>query len=207
MQPTTSYLSRIRGVELLPGEMVGAILHTEQGLIAEPATAGRLLVATNRRVISVFEDRRARATMMFPAASVRGVSVRNDARRGLSWRQWASLLIGGVAIYLVLAYWLVDRLPEVIIPVINLHAVAAIIVVLIVLVGWLFWRSLTHSGGNLIQIAGVNWTIDAPCAESNDDLMAFANVVLLLQAGGSVDCIYQPPGLMGCAEWRREGDR
>ena len=187
MRTATSYLSRIRGVDLLPEERIEAILHPEQGLIAEPVGSGRLLAATNRRVISVVEDGSARVAQMYAMASVCGVGVRNDVRRGLSWLQWAVLVLGAVVAYLVLAYWLVDRLPSVIIPVINLHAVAAILVILIALAVWLLWRSMTHSGGSLIRIEGVNWSLDTPCAgECYEDSVAFANILLSMQhaAGG-----------------------
>ncbi len=193
MQTTTSYLSRIRGVELLPGERLEIILHPEQGLIAEPSGSGRLLAATSRRIISVVEDGPTRVAQMYATGSICGVSARNDIRRGLSWLQWAVLAFGSVAAYLILAYWLVDRLPSVIIPVINLHAVAAILVILIALVVWLLWRSLTHAGGSMIRIEGINWSLEAQCPnERYDDLVAFANILLLLQSTASEQNPYAP---------------
>ncbi len=186
MQTAMSYLSRIRGVELLPGERIEAILHPEQGLIAEPVGSGRLLAATNRRVISVVEEGSTRVAQMYAMASVCGVGVRNDVRRGLSWLQWAVLVLGAVVAYLVLAYWLVDRLPSVIIPVINLHAMAAILVILIALAVWLLWRSMTHSGGSVIRVEGVNWSLDVPCAaDCYEDSVAFASILLLMQHAAS----------------------
>ena len=187
MEAERSYLVRIRGVELLPGERVGAMFHTEQGLVAEPAPSGRLLVATNRRLISDDEEGQARETLMFPAASVCGASVYYDARRGLSWKQWAALLVGGLAVYLALAYWLVDRLPEVIIPALNLHAAALLLAALILLLGWLYWRSLTRPGGFVLRVAGVNWTLEVPCGAANDDLLSFANTLLRLQSAAAGD--------------------
>lgn len=182
MEIAPSFLSQVRGVELLPGESVAAFLDAEQGLTREPTSAGRLLVATNRRIISVMEEGPTRVVQMFAADTVTAVSVRNDARRGLSWRQWSVLLAGGVIAYMLLAYWLVDRLPDVVIPVINLHAMAAVLMVLIVLFGWLIWRSLTDAGGNLLRIDGWNWNLEAPCTAGNTDLIAFAGTVLRLRS-------------------------
>ena len=174
-------------MELLPGERVEAILHPEQGLITEPAGSGRLLAATNRRIISIVEGGSTRVAQMYAMASVCGVGVRNDVRRGLSWLQWAAFGFGAVAAYLVLAYWLVDRLPSVIIPFINMHAVAAILVILVFMAVWLMWRSMTHSGGSLIRIEGLNWSLDAPCASDRyEDLVAFANILLSMQHAASV---------------------
>ena len=167
---------------MLPGEHVAAFLDAEQGLTTEPTPAGRLLVATNRRVISVMEEGPSRLVQMFAADTVTAVSVRNDSRRGLSWKQWATLLVGGVVAYFLLAYWLVDRLPDLLIPVINLHAMAAVLMVLIVLLGWIIWRSLTDAGGNLVRIDGWNWNFEMPCTADNADLIAFAGILLRLRS-------------------------
>ena len=194
MQTETSYLAQIRGVELLPGERIGAILHQEQGLIAEPVGSGRLLAATNRRVISVVEEGSARVAQMYAMASVCGVGVRNDARRGISRLQWAVLAIGAVAAYLILAYWLVARLPSVIIPVINLHAVTIILVILIATAVWLLWRSMTRSGGSMIRVEGVNWSLDVPCAaDCYEDSVAFAGILLSMQHGAGGQSPYLRP--------------
>ena len=182
MDNAPSFLSHVRGVELLPGERVAVFLDAEQGLTPEPTPSGRLLAATNRRIISVVEEGPTRVVQMFAADTVTAVSVRNDARRGLSWKQWAILLAGGVLAYFLLAYWLVDRLPDVVIPVINLHAMAAVLMVLIVLLGWIIWRSLTDSGGSMIRIDGYNWSVEAPCTAGTTDLMAFAGIVLRLRS-------------------------
>lgn len=182
MHKTRSFLSHIRGIELLPGERVSAYLDPEDGKVEEPTSGGRLLVATDRRIISISEDGPTRVVQMFGPGTVSAVSVRNDARRGLSWKQWAALLAGGIAAYFVLAYWLVDRVPEVVIPVVNLHAMAAVLMVLIVLLGWIIWRSLTDAGGSILRMDGWNWTIEVPCTADSDELIAFAGVVLGLRA-------------------------
>ena len=182
MANVPSFLSHVRGVELLPEEHVAAFLDAEQGLTPEPTPSGRLLVATNRRIIAITEEGSTRVVQMFAADTVTAVSVRNDARRGLSWKQWATLLAGGVVAYFLLAYWLVDRLPDVVIPVINLHAMAAVLMVLIILLGWIIWRSLTDSGGSMLRIDGHNWNVEMPCSAGNADLIAFAGVVLQLRS-------------------------
>ncbi len=184
MRPATSYLSRIRGVDLLPGERVGALLNTENGLVAEPSKDGQLLVATDQRFISVLDSGTTQARDIFAMTSVSGVSVRNDAHRGFSWKQWASLIAGGIVVYLALAYWLVDRLPAIIIPGINLHAFALAIMILVVLAGWLFWRGFTQSGGAKMRIYGSNWNVEVDCATHYADLMEFAHLVSSMQSPG-----------------------
>lgn len=192
MVTAPSFLSHVRGIELLPEEHVAAFLDAEHGLTREPPPAGRLLVATDRRIIAVTEEGPTRVVQMFAADTLTAVSVRNDARRGLSWKQWGTLLLGGVFAYVLLAYWLVDRLPDVVIPVINLHAMAAVLMVLIVLLGWIIWRSLTDSGGSVIRIDGWNWNVEVRCTAGNADLMTFAGIILRLRTpfGASPE---QPP--------------
>lgn len=181
MEPATSYLSRIRGVELLPGERVNALFSPEKGLVAEPSKDGQLLVATDQRLISVLDNGTAQTRDIFAIESVSGVSVRNNVARGLSWKQWGTLIVGGLVVYLALAYWLVDRLPHIIIPGINLHAYALAVMALVALAGWLFWRGFTQSGGASIHINGANWNIETACATHYGELLAFAHCVLSMR--------------------------
>ena len=182
MHKSRSFLSHIRGVELLPGETVLAYLDPEDGTVDEPTPGGRLLAATDRRIISISEEGPTRMVQMFAPDTVTTVSVRNDARRGLSWKQWGALLAGGIGAYFILAYWLVDRVPLVVIPVVNMHAMAAVLMVLIVLLGWIIWRSLTDAGGSVLRIDGSNWSVEVPCTADNDELTVFAGIVLELRA-------------------------
>lgn len=182
MRPATSYLSRIRGVELLPGERVNAIFSPESGLVVEPLKDGQLLVATDQRIMGVLDNGTTQTWDTFAIGSVSGVSVRNNVPRGFSWRQWALLVAGGVFVYLALAYWLVDRLPYIIIPGINLHAFALAFMLLVVLAGWLFWRGLSQSEGAAIHIYGANWNIEVACSTRNTDLFAFAHTVSSMQS-------------------------
>ena len=182
MQPETSYLFRIRGVELVPDERVKALFCPESGMVAEPSKEGQLLVATDLRLMSMLDSGTTQTRDIFAIESVSGVTVRNDVQRGLSWKQWATLLVGGVAVYAALAYWLVDRLPEIIIPVINMHAFALAIMVLVILAGWLFWRGFTQQGGAVIRIYGSNWNVEVACSTHYGDLMEFAHSVLSMQS-------------------------
>ena len=195
-----SYLRRIRGVDLFPGETVAAILHTEQGLLPEPPAEGRLLVATNRRLISHEPggSPEPATMMMFPADTLSGVSVRGGGRRGRSWLQWLALAAGGVAIYLLLAYWLVDRLPEVaMLPIINMRLVALLLLLLLALAGVLLWRSARQSGRPRIEFAGANWTMAASCAAAESDLTAFANTLLTMREDSRAAYSGRPKGSAG----------
>ncbi len=181
MTSNASFLSRVRGVELLPGERVAALLSPDDGLLAEPPKDGRLLVATDRRFINLADSGESQIRQIFAINSVSGASVRNDVLRGFSWKQWVSLIVGGIIVYVALAYWLVDRLPQIIIPGLNLHAFALIVMILVILAGWLFWRGFTQPGGMTIHVHGVNWDVEAQCAAQYRDLMGFANALSMMQ--------------------------
>ena len=184
MHMTTSYLSRIRGVPLLPGETVSAMLDVSVGLVPEPTARGHILVATNRRLISVTTGPRASTTEMYAGDSISGLTIRDESRRGLSWWQRIMLVAGGALIYLVLAYWLVDRLPGPVIPVMNLHAVALALLALTVIIGGLIWRGATYSGGRQLRITGVGWVIELAATAPSTDLIAFATALIESRAGG-----------------------
>lgn len=204
MRADISYLARIRGLELLPGERVGAILHTERGLLPEPAAEGRLLVATNRRLISHEPGPPERALMMFPADTLCGVSVRGGGRGGRSWLQWLALAGAGAAVYLLLAYWLVDRLPEVaVLPIINMRLIALVLLLLLALAGVLLWRSARQSGRARIEFAGTNWTMGASCAAAERDLTAFANTLLAMREDSRAGYSGRPKGSAGSTSRER----
>ena len=181
MTSNASFLSRVRGVELLPGERVAALLSPDDGLLAEPPKDGRLLVATDRRFINLADSGESQIRQIFAINSVSGASVRNDVLRGFSWKQWISLIVGGIIVYVALAYWLVDRLPQIIIPGLNLHAFALIVMILVILAGWLFWRGFTQPGGMTIHVHGANWDVEAQCTAQYRDLMGFANALSMMQ--------------------------
>ncbi len=193
MPRADSYIARIRGVELLPGERVGALYTPDSGLVAEPTRAGQLLVATDQRFINIVDSGVVRVREVFDVSTISGVSVRSESKRGLSWRQWGTLIAGGIFIYVALAYWLVDRLPNIIVPVINIHAFALVIMLLVALAGWLFWRGFTQRGGAVLRVHGAGWTVEADCQAPYADGVEFARLALAMQREG-LEALRAPPG-------------
>ncbi len=166
---------------MLPGEQVSALLNPDDGTLAEPSKHGRLLVATNQRFINLGDSGDSQIRDIFTIASVSGTSVRNDVVRGFSWKQWVALVAGGLVVYVALAYWLVDRLPQIVIPGLNLHVFALIVMILVIVAGWLFWRGFTQPGGTTLRIHGTNWDVEMPCTARYSDLMEFAYALSLMQ--------------------------
>ena len=189
MQRTDSYLTRVRGIELLPNERIRCILDAAAGLTGEPTGTGQLLVATNVRLVSLPGDRPGGATQMYAMPTVAGVTVLEEPGRKFSWKQWAIWAVAGTLLYLVLSYWLVDRLPDIVIPVINMHPVALALIILLLLIGWLIRRNSVSSGGRKLLISGVSWTMEVACTADMADLITFANCVIGIGDERRDDCL------------------
>ena len=181
MTSNASFLSRIRGVDLLPCERVAAMLSPDEGLVAEPLRNGRLLVATDRRFIDLADSGDSQIRQIFAITSVYGTSVPQRCAAGVFVEAMDFADRRRAVVYVALAYWLVDRLPQIIIPGLNLHVFALIVMILVILAGWLFWRGFTQPGGMTIHVHGANWDVEAQCTSQYRDLMEFANALSSMQ--------------------------
>ena len=181
MQDGKSYLSRVRGVELLPGERVRAILDADAGLVGEPPASGTAWVATDARLICATAAAQGRATEMFALDTVSGARITDERGQGLSWGQWVMLIAAGAVIYLALGYWLADRLPGPMLPVINMNAAALVLLILLLLVGGWIWRGTARSAVRTIRVTGTNWIAETPVRAPAGDLIAFSTALLALR--------------------------
>lgn len=185
MQGGKSYLSRVRGVELLPDEQVKAILDANAGLVDKPPPAGAALIATNIRLISTAAEPHGPATEMFAMDTVNAARITDARRRGLSWGQWIMLAAVGVVIYLALGYWLADRLPGPLIPVINMNPAALGLLLLLLFIGGWIWRGATRSAIRKIRVTGTNWTAETPVKAPTADLIEFSTMLMALRPASS----------------------
>ena len=102
-QPKESYFGQIRGVGLLPDEKVTSIFSPNYGIIQEPPSEGRLLVATTQRLISYSQGQNSNETALAPVEELKGVVVKSDAAGSASMSQLVLLIGGGIFIYLVVS--------------------------------------------------------------------------------------------------------
>ncbi|MDA1219938.1 MAG: hypothetical protein O2909_10905 [Chloroflexi bacterium] len=157
-----NYLTQVREVGLLSGEKVVCLFAPETGIVPEPTTEGRLLVTTNRRIISFEEGQSAQDTMLIPIEDMKAVSVRNGSRNSLSWTQALLMIAGGLVIYLVVSYWLTTRFDGPSIPLINID-LAPLVVLLALLTGaWIAWQHYFASEGGSIRFQGSDWSFSLP---------------------------------------------
>ncbi|PKB70537.1 MAG: hypothetical protein BZY87_10450 [SAR202 cluster bacterium Io17-Chloro-G6] len=117
----------IRKVGLLFGETVTHTFCPEKGLVPHPEEQGRMLVLTNQRVIAFGNREGTRETVLMPVDEVKAVSVNAGLRSKLMLLQGGLIMMAGVVIYVLLAYWLTGRIDGPTIPVIRMDLVAFLV--------------------------------------------------------------------------------
>ena len=119
--------AKIRKVGLLSGESVTHTFCPEQGLIPNPRKQGRMLVLTNQRVIAFGDRDGIKETVLMPVEEVKAVAVNAGLRSKFMLFQGGLIVIAGVIIYVLLAYWLTGRIDGPTIPIIRMDLVAFLV--------------------------------------------------------------------------------
>lgn len=157
-----NYLTRIRGVPLLPQEWVNHSFTPTEGISPEPSATGRLLVTTNQRIISFSQGQKGDETVLVPVDELNGVVVKPESRSSGSLVQGLMLLVAGALIYLISGYWLADRLQGPNIPIINLDVWALVILAALIWGGWLIGRHYFVKEVGQVTFQGGNWAFSFP---------------------------------------------
>ena len=157
-----SYLTRIRGVPLLPQEWVNHSFTPTDGISQEPSATGRLLVTTNQRIISFAQGQKSNETVLVPVEELDGVVLRPESRGSGSLIQGLMLLVAGGLIYLISGYWLADRLEGPNIPLVNLDVWALVILATLIWGGWLIGRHYFNKDLGQVTFQGGNWAFSFP---------------------------------------------
>lgn len=182
--PAHSYISRIRGVPLLPEEKVARVLSLDDGLLPEPPAEGRLLIATNRRILYFTHQQGYDETSLLPVEELRGVTLSAAKRGSLSWLRALALGLGAVAFYLVVSYWLVARVPSPTLPVVNMDAVPLALLALLLAGAWFMSSRYIRQPGGAITFHGGNWTLPVSYRkpERMADIQAWLNALFICRA-------------------------
>jgi hypothetical protein len=148
---------------LLPGEQVVHLFTPQRGLVGEdaPPEAGRLLVATNQRLLSFSPAPGPSQVVLVPVEEVKGVVVKTGGHGGSGrWMQGMFLALAGVAIYLVASYWLEGKGrfagPEV--PVINVDLGPLILLLAIAGTVWFMGRRYFTREESSVTFQGTSWS-------------------------------------------------
>ena len=117
----------IRQVGLLSGETVTHTFYPEDGLGPQPRDEGRMLVLTNQRVIAFGNRDGKRETVLMPVDEVKAVAVNAGLRSKFMVFQGGLIVVAGVVIYVLVAYWLIGRIDGPTVPVIRMDLVAFLV--------------------------------------------------------------------------------
>ena len=152
----------VRNVALLPGETVGHIFSPELGLTQHTSAKGQLLIATNQRVLAFRRNEGRDETYMVPISDLQGVSVKARTRTTASVVQGTLLSLGGILLYLAIAYWITGRVEGPSIPVINMDVVPFLVLLIALFgVGMVAWHYFATEDGS-VTFQGSNWNFAFP---------------------------------------------
>ena len=153
----------VRDVALLPGETINHVFTSDLGLTQEPSANGQLLIATNQRLLAFCQNDGRNETYLVPLEDLRSVAVKSRSRSVASLVQGGLLLVGGLFVYVVAAYWLTGRFDGPTIPVIRMD-LSSFLVLLVFLAGMVgLGRHYFESEGGTVTFHGSNWSFAFAC--------------------------------------------
>ena len=162
-----SYISRIRGVPLLPGESLARVFSLREGLLDEPTLSGRLLVATNQRILFFNTQGGYDETSLMPLEELNSVVVQARQRGAgtLSWLKAILLTAAAVLVYLLVAYWLAGQAQGPEIPGINMDLLPFALLALILVGLLLYLRYNIQRPVGVVTLRGSGWDLSFACEE------------------------------------------
>ena len=157
-----SYITRVRNVAMLPGERLTHVFSPSIGFSQEPPINGHVLITTNQRILAFSEEDGKDETHIVPVEELSGVVVKTASRNSGSLMQGIFLVVGGLFIYAIVAYWFAGQVELPTVPIIRMD-VGAIGVLLAIFAGalliWNFYR--TNESGS-VTFQGSNWVFSFP---------------------------------------------
>ena len=129
-----SYITHIREVALLSGERIIQVFCPDRGLTQEPPVQGKVLIATNQRILAFSRDDDRNETHLVPLEELKGMTLKTGDRSYGSLFQGLLLILGGIFLYLVLAYWLTGKFTGPSVPVLNMDT-GPLLVLIVVIIG------------------------------------------------------------------------
>ena len=155
----------VRGISLLPGEQVVHLFTPREGLVDDggPPETGRLLVATNQRILSFSTDPNPTQVVLVPVEEVKGVVVKTAGRTGSGlWLQGLFLALAGVVIYLLVGYWLAGRFAGPEVPFINLDLGPLALLVIVAGGVWFIGHHYFTREDSSVTFQGSSWSFAFP---------------------------------------------
>ena len=153
---------QVRDVALLPGEKITHVFSPELGLTEEPPETGQVLIATNQRVLAFCHNDGRNETFLVPVDELSSVAVKTRSRSSGSVIQEILLTVGGVLVYLALAYWLTGRFDGPAVPLIRMDIAPFLLLLLALLLAALAGRHLFAKADGSVIFQGANWSFAFP---------------------------------------------
>lgn len=146
----------------MSGESIVRVYRPDLGLTQEPPISGKVLITTNQRILAFSRDDERSETHLVPIEELKGVSVKTGDRSYGSLFQGMLLIIGGIFLYLVVAYWLTGQFSGPEVPVLNMDA-GPLMVLIVVLVGMgLTVRYYISKEDGSVIFQGSSWVFAFP---------------------------------------------
>ena len=180
---TENGLTHIRNVALLPGETIRHVFSPKLGLMHKPPENGQLLVATSQRVLAFCHHDGRNEIFLVSVGELQSVALKARSRTATSMVQGALLAVGGILLYVAVAYWLTGRFDGPSVPVINMD-VAPLLMLLLTLVGVApVGRHYFSKQDGSVTFQGSNWTFAFPYRgdKAGQDIFQVVNTVFAVR--------------------------
>ena len=146
----------------MPGEKINHLFLPDQGLTPDPPGSGRILVATNQRILAFSLNEENGETFIVPLKDLGGVSLKAGSRSPAALFQGILFIVGAIFIYLVLAYWLTGRFQGPQLPVLNMDAGVLLVMAVAVFGTFYIGRHYFAKEAGVVTFQGANWTFSFP---------------------------------------------
>ena len=157
-----TYITHIRDVALLPGERVTHVFSPSLGLTEEPPVDGQVLITTNQRIMAFSQEDGREETYLVPVEELKGVVVKTGSRASASLLQGMVLVVGGLFVYLLVAYWLTGRFNGWQVPIIHWDLGSIMVLLAVVAGAVLFGKYYFAREAGTVTFQGSNWLFTFP---------------------------------------------
>jgi hypothetical protein len=154
--------TQVRDVTLLPGETITCVFSPELGLTQAPPLTGQVLIATNQRVLAFCRNDGRDETFLTPVEDLKGVAVKSGSRNTISIFQGVGLAVGGILLYLVVAYWMTGQFEGPNVPFINVDVGPLLVLLAALVAGGLMGRHYFSRDDGSVMFQGTNWSFEFP---------------------------------------------
>lgn len=154
-----NYLSRVRGIALMPGERVARVFSLQEGMLEEPSGTGQLLIATNHRILFFKDEGSAREATLLPIEELNGITIDTAEKGTLSPIRGILTMLAALAFYLVVAYWISGQIDSPGLPGLNIDFVPFFLLAAVLVGAWLYWRHSVRRAGGQVTLQGSSWNL------------------------------------------------